>query len=352
LAVQQPSTITHELAEPRLPTRVVVLGAGGFLGRNLLARLAAADVETLALSSRDLDLSSPKAADELAAILRPTDSVALLAATKSGLRLDNDAFVANVAMGAAVCNAVRRAGCAHVVYLSSDAVYPFVTTAIREDVPAVPTSLYALMHLARETMLRSIDGTPVVILRVTQVYGAGDPHGAYGPARMVRSALQEGRILLYGAGPETRDHIHVADVTAVMAAALTKRSRGIVNVATGRSTSFADLADLVARTCGGTIVIEHELPRMPVMHRVFDTTALNAAFPDRVDTALEAGIAIMVEEERRMAAAGPLPRAPARADAVSGSSADRTGSVQSGRPRDTGRPTPPLSGSVKADGSR
>jgi UDP-glucose 4-epimerase len=353
LAVQQPSTIIHEHPEPRRPTRVVVLGAGGFLGRDLLARLAQTDIETLALSSRELDLSSPNAADELAAILKPTDAVVLLAATKSGLRLDDDGFVANVSMGAAFCNAVKRVGCAHVVYLSSDALYPFMTTAIREDVAPVPTSLYALMHLARETMLRRINDTPVAILRVTQVYGAGDPHGAYGPARMVRSALREGRIVLYGAGPETRDHIHVGDVTSVIVEALTRRSRGTVNVATGRSTSFAALANLVARVCGGAIEIAHEPPRMPVLHRTFDTTALKAAFPDRMDTALETGVAIMVEEERRMAAAGPMSPVPVRSDAVNEPNADWNGLGQSGRSRETRRASSPLCRPVpEPDGSR
>lgn len=299
--MQRSSTITHELSEPRLPSRVVVLGAGGFLGRSLLRWLSATGTETLAPTSRELDLSAPDATERLAAILRPADSVVLLAATKSGARLDDDGFVANVAMGAAVCNAVRRTGCAHVVYLSSDALYPFVTAPIREDVAPVPTSLYALMHLARETMLRKLD-TPVALLRVTQVYGAGDPHLAYGPARMVWSALREGRIVLYGAGPETRDHIHVDDVTSVLLEALTRRSRGLVNVATGRSTSFADLAQLVARICGGSIAIEHEPPRMPVMHRKFDTTALQEAFPDHLVTPLEAGIASMVEDGRRAVA--------------------------------------------------
>jgi UDP-glucose 4-epimerase len=345
--VQQPAPIIHEHSEPRRPSRVIVLGASGFLGRSLLQRLSRGGVETVPVSSRELNLSSAGAAADLAALLKPTDSVVFLAATKLGLRLDDDGFVENVAMGAAFCNAVRKAGCSHVVYLSSDAVYPFSNSAIREDSATAPTYLYALMHLARETMLRNLDGPPVAILRATQVYGAGDPHGAYGPRRMVRSALTEGRIVLYGAGQETRDHIHLADVTAVMTEALARRSRGLVNVATGRSISFASLADLVARACGEPIAIESVPPRMPVMHRTFDTTALQAAFPDCVKTTLEQGIASMIEEERQAASRPSL-----RIDAAGEAGPDYNGSGKSlpaDEPR-TGRPGTPLARPLRGRG--
>jgi nucleoside-diphosphate-sugar epimerase len=307
--------IIHGHSEPRNPTRVVVLGGSGFVGRNLLGRLATVASDIVAPVSRDLDLSAPDGAHLLATLLRPTDAVVMLAASNSGARLDPDSFVANAAMGAAFWNAVRTAGCCHVVYLSSDAVYPFRAEPIDEDVDPVPGSLYALMHLARETMLRRLEGPPVAILRVAQIYGAGDPHGAYGPGRMVRSALREGRIALYGAGQETRDHIHVDDVASVILDALRMRSRGLVNVATGCSTSFAALANLVVRTCGGSVTIEHEPPLMPVLHRSFDTAALEAAFPSRSNTALPDGIRLLVSDELRTASApGSLRRQADRAD--------------------------------------
>jgi len=307
--------IIHGHPEPQNPTRVVVLGGSGFVGRNLLRRLATVGSDSVAPLSRELDLSAPEGAHLLATLLKPTDAVVMLAASNSGARLDPDSFVANAAMGAAFCKAVRTAGCSHIVYLSTDAVYPFKAEPIHEDVEPVPTSLYALMHLAREAMLRRLQGPPIAILRVAQVYGAGDPHGAYGPGRMVRSALREGRIVLYGAGQETRDHIHVDDVTSVILDALRMRSQGLVNVATGCSTSFAALADLVVRACGGSITIEHEPPLMPVLHRSFDTTALETAFPSRSNTALRDGIRLLVSEElRTVSAPGSLRGQARRAD--------------------------------------
>jgi UDP-glucose 4-epimerase len=231
----------------------------------------------------------------LAKRLRPGDALVMLAAVNPGRRHDEEAFLANVGMASAVCRAIRDAECAQVVYISSDAVYPFIPTAIQEHVAPLPATLYAHMHLARETMLRALESPPVTVLRLTQVYGAGDPHNAYGPTRMIRSALTEGRIVLYGSGEETRDHICVDEAVAAIVGVLTMRSRGLVNVATGRSISFADLAELVRRTCGGSIAIEHEPRRMPVLHRRFDTRELKVAFPAHVSIPLEAGIAKMAE---------------------------------------------------------
>jgi len=209
-------------------------------------------------------------------------------------------------MGAALCKAIIAVGCAHVLYMSSDSVYPFERATINEHTPSVPSTLYALMHRARETMLGNLGSLPLAILRVTQVYGPGDPHRAYGPGRMVRSALNEGRIVLYGTGEETRDHISVSDVSSVMFDMLFRRSRGLLNVATGRSVSFAELANLVARSCGFTVRIEHEPARMPVLHRTFDITALQGAFPDRSQTKLEAGIDDMIAAERQLTEIGSL----------------------------------------------
>src|SRR5262249_10279510 len=203
----QAPTLVHGHAEPRPPERVVVLGGDGFVGRALRRQLAAQRIDTLSLNSRDLDLASPSADRALAERIRPDDTVVMLAAVNPGRRHDEQAFHASVAMASALCRAIGEAGCAHLVYVSSDAVYPFVSAAVDEHLATSPTSPYARMHLAREAMVRAIDNVPVAVLRLTQVYGAGDPHNAYGPSRMIRSALGDDRIVLYGSGEETRDHV-------------------------------------------------------------------------------------------------------------------------------------------------
>jgi len=288
----------HDHQDARVPGRVVVLGGNGFLGRHLVARLQAKGIETLKPSSRNVDLCASAGTAALRDVLRPSDAIVMLAASNTGARLGNDDFVQNAKMAVTLCETVRASGCAHLIYLSSDSVYPLSAGAINEDTGTNPQGLYALMHLARETMLCSLQNVPIATFRVTQVYGFDDPHEAYGPVRMVRSALREQRIVLYGSGEETRDHIHVDDVASLILMALEKRSTGLANLATGRSTSFSTIADLVAEACGGTVKIEREPRRMPVFHRSFDIRRLQDAFPAFSFREIGGSIAEMVNKER------------------------------------------------------
>lgn len=295
-------TIVHEKSTPRGPTRVVLLGGTGFLGRGIQALLTESAIDSLILSSMDLNLSASDAAARLASMLRPTDSIVMLAATKPGRRLDEEGLVANIAMGASVCKAIRASGCSHLVYLSSDAVYPFGTEPIVEETTTAANTLYAAMHLEREVMFNNLEGMPVAILRSTQVYGPGDHHRAYGPVRMAHSAVSEGRIVLYGSGEETRDHIHVRDLASVIVSVLEMSSRGVLNVASGRSVSFADLAEIVRSASASPVLIQREPRRMPVLHRRFDISNLERAFPRRSQTPLGAGIATLIVEKQRITA--------------------------------------------------
>jgi nucleoside-diphosphate-sugar epimerase len=297
--VQNSQLLTHSHSRPKAPARVVLLGGTGFIGLHIARALEEEGVESNVLSSSELDLNAREAREMLIETLRPTDSIVLLAALRPGRNHDEDAYLANVSMAANLCHAIRIRGCAHLVYVSSDSVYPFNTVPIDESMLPAATSLYSLMHLAREEMVANLTGIPAAILRVAQVYGTGDPHNAYGPNRMVRSALRERRITLFGTGEETRDHIHVADVARLVATVLQLGSHGRMNVASGRSVSFAALAEIVKDVCGGDVVIEHAPQKMPVSHRQFDISLLRAVFPGFEFVRLEQGVAAMAEDVRR-----------------------------------------------------
>ena len=75
-------TLSHKQGDPIKPARIVVLGAGGFLGRRMLMACAAAGVEAAGLSSRELDLTDPAAGAQLAQRLRPRDVLVFLAALR------------------------------------------------------------------------------------------------------------------------------------------------------------------------------------------------------------------------------------------------------------------------------
>ena len=264
------------------PTRVVLLGAQGFLASRLRAALESARTPVRAIGSRDVDLASAGAAEALGSELREGDSVVFLSAITPDKGKGIDALMANLRMAEHVCAALARVRPGHVVYISSDAVYRDTVPFVDEDGPADSPSLYGTMHALRERMLLATVGaeTPLAILRPTLVFGAGDTHNSYGANRFMRAAVADRRITLFGEGEEQRDHVFVDDVVRLLQAVLERRSSGTLNVVTGQSISFGDLARKVAAIAGNVTVDGKRRAAGPILHRHYDATALFRSFPE------------------------------------------------------------------------
>lgn len=285
--------LTHLQSTAAAPTRVVILGANGFIPRALAAKLTADKVPFTAISSRQLDLAAGDAGAQLAALLRSGDAVVMAAALTPDKGRDTATLMKNLRMAESVATALAAQSVAHFVYLSSDAVYDWRHPLVSEATAPTPTDLYSTMHLARERLFASVTASlkvPYAILRPCAVYGPGDTHNSYGPNRFARTALAEGKIKLFGGGEETRDHVFIDDVAAVIALALAHRSTGVLNLVSGRSATFAEVAAQIAALCPKPAVIE-SLPRGgPVTHRHFDASALLRSFPGHRPTPLATGL--------------------------------------------------------------
>src|SRR5260370_26463716 len=74
------SMLEHHSDGARPPDRIVLIGANSFIGKALRGRLEASGAAVLALGRADVDLTHDDAGERLAAQIRPTDSVAAIAA--------------------------------------------------------------------------------------------------------------------------------------------------------------------------------------------------------------------------------------------------------------------------------
>jgi nucleoside-diphosphate-sugar epimerase len=205
-------------------------------------------------------------------------------------------LIDNLRMAEAVCAALAAQSVAHLVYISSDAVYSDDANPVTERSCQQSSSLHGVMHLAREIMLRSALKLPLAILRPTLIYGAKDPHNGYGPNRFRRLAAKGEAITLFGEGEEKRDHVHIADVAALVSATLHQRSTGTLNIATGKSTSFREVAEMVAAHSGGSVEIRGTPRQNPITHRHFDIVDCLKAFPDFHYISLRDGLALSAEK--------------------------------------------------------
>lgn len=284
--------LRHHNPLPTPPVRTVVLGSGGFIGGAIVNRLHAAGYAVVGLGRNDLDLVADGTAERLASLLRVDDALIVVAA-RAPCKTPS-MMLENIRIMASVCAAIGKRSVAHLIYISSDAVYADGPLPLTEASPAAPTSLHGAMHLAREQMLASVAGaTPLAVLRPTLTYGAGDPHNGYGPNRFRRQASRGETIVLFGEGEERRDHVDVDDVAEITRLVLAYRSAGTLNVATGAVTSFRDLAERVVALAARRVAIKGSPRNGPMPHngyRPFDPAATFDAFPDFRYTAIDAGL--------------------------------------------------------------
>jgi UDP-glucose 4-epimerase len=284
--------LTHLNSVSELPKRTVVIGAGGFVGGAVVARLGHQGANILAVGRQDVDLLAPHAVEKLKVLLRPGDAV-VAAAARAPCK-DMTMLIDNMIMAKVMLAAITAVDVSHVINISSDAVYPDEPLPLTEKTPAAPTTLHGVMHLAREIAFSSEVKAPLAILRPSLLYGAADPHNGYGPNRFRRQANAGEDIILFGNGEERRDHVLIDDVVDLVTRVLARRSRGILNIATGTVHSFRTIAETAAKLAPNKVSINGRPRQGPMPHngyRPFDIAAARAAFPDFAYTPLFEGMA-------------------------------------------------------------
>ncbi|MGW3244608.1 NAD-dependent epimerase/dehydratase family protein [Streptomyces sp. NPDC001070] len=140
---------------------------------------------------------------------------------------------------------------------------PLSPGLVDEDAPADPRNVYAATKLAQEHLAaswaRTVHGR-AVSLRYHNVYGPRMPRDTpyAGVAAIFRSALARGEApRLFEDGGQRRDFVHVRDIAAANATALSalrERPSGTLrayNVGSGEPRTVGDLATALATACGG-----------------------------------------------------------------------------------------------------
>lgn len=290
--------LTHSHSNKIKPSRVVILGSKGFVGSHIFRELQQEKIDVIGIAKNDINLLLSDAEEKLLSILKPHDTLVIISSIVPCKT--TQMLVDNICMMQVVCNVIKKSTVSHVIYISSDAVYSDDVTLVSESSKTSPSTLHGMMHICRESMLKhSVNNIPLAILRPSILYGDSDPHNSYGPNRFLRQIESNQNVALFGEGEEKRDHVYIDDVARITTLVIQHKSEGILNIATGDSHSFKDVATEILKQSNSDSVLMTSLRASPIVHRYFDNSVFYKAFPNYQYVSFKNGLKNIIKERAR-----------------------------------------------------
>jgi nucleoside-diphosphate-sugar epimerase len=231
--------------------RVLVTGAGGFIGRHLVDRLQRDGDEVVALTREACDLADRAALERAVRGAKPDVCFHLAAArNKDGAAERTATATVNAISGLWLVEALPDS-CRVVVRLGSSTEYAASPVPMDEQTPLQPRGFFGATKAAGSLLFTAVAaerGLPAPVLRAFQVYGPGDK-----PTRLVPSVLsaaRTGRVLPLTAPGCRRDWVWVGDVVDACLRAADRATDGTWNIGTARQTTNEELVATAARVTG------------------------------------------------------------------------------------------------------
>jgi nucleoside-diphosphate-sugar epimerase len=303
-------------------TRILVTGAGGFIGHHLVNRLKhdghwvrGVDVkvpEYEATGADEFELLDLRKYDNCLVATRHMDQVYNLAADMGGIGYITAAHAEiaknNVLINAHMLEAARLNGVERFLFSSSACIYPSYkqesadVTPLREEdaYPANPEPGYGWEKLFSEELCLYYQSDHRFDTRIVRFHNVYGPLGTYeggkekAPAaisRKVALANDGEEIDIWGDGKQTRSFMHVDDCVEGLLRVMASNYRKPLNLGTSRMVTVDELVDIVCAIAGKRLTKRHD-PTKPqgVRGRNSDNTRLLETVGWEPSISLEAGL--------------------------------------------------------------
>jgi UDP-glucose 4-epimerase len=287
-------------------TKLHILGNSGFIGGYLFKRFTAdKQYDAAGYSSKQCDLLSPKSLQTSLADIAETD-VILMAASITRLKKNSfDSMQKNILMAENVAGFIKNHPIGQLIFFSTVDVYGLLPPGvlISEKLLPDPNDYYATSKITSEYLLKKScfnNNIPIAVLRLTGIYGPGDD-GKSTIHKLIQSAMR-GKVTIYGDGSNKRDFVYVEDLYKIIKLLIATRENIILNIATGKSSSIAQIVELIKTICPNSFTVEHKTEQQPLLRiedMVYDTSLLNETFPEFRFTSLREGLLTYFNEYKK-----------------------------------------------------
>ena len=305
----------HELRGQRM----IVTGASGFIGHNLVRALSELEAEVVVIDRIQPSEHFPHVEFEWGDLRHLTKTyetdylIHLAAVTNSGYaeKYPLDTYEQNVLATSNLLDHVKVSK--RIMFPSTALVYRESFTPIREDAEQDPTSIYAQSKVFGEQLIKfhcKRVGVDYTLFRFFNVFGQGQLP-MYIVPQVLRQVAEEGKVVIRN-GAVMRDLLYVEDCTdAIMKLAVSPDAVDTVfNIGSGHIVSIAEVARAAAIATGQPnaeiIDLEEQIDYSPTTI-IADITKVQSTIDWVPQTSLEEGLRAMwlaYDRHRQTAAVG------------------------------------------------